>query len=104
MKAEFSKIVSQHQKRVVIFVDDLDRLQPQKAVEVLEVLKVFLDCENCVFVLGDNRNDSTDSRDPSIGMIDTREILGKAIFLLFPGSGEKKNTAPRDFHRIGALN
>ena len=37
--------------RVVIFVDDLDRLQPEKAVEVLEVMKVFLDCEKCVFVL-----------------------------------------------------
>ena len=60
--------------------------------------------DGCIFAMGDNRNNSRDSRDPSIGMIDTREILGKAIFLLFPGSGEKGNTAPRDFHRIGALN
>ena len=37
--------------RVVIFIDDLDRLEPQKAVELLEVLKIFLDCEDCVFVL-----------------------------------------------------
>lgn len=37
--------------RVVIFIDDLDRLNPVKAVELLEVLKVFLDCEKCVFVL-----------------------------------------------------
>lgn len=37
--------------RVVIFVDDLDRLQPSRAVELLEVLKLFLDCRNCVFVL-----------------------------------------------------
>lgn len=37
--------------RVILFVDDLDRLNPQKAVELLEVLKNFLDCENCVFVL-----------------------------------------------------
>ena len=60
--------------------------------------------DGCIFAMGDNRNNSRDSRDPSIGMIDTREILGKAIFLLFPGSGEKGNTAPRDFYRIGALN
>ena len=60
--------------------------------------------EGCIFAMGDNRNGSRDSRDPSIGMIDTREVLGKALFLLFPGSGEKKNAAPRDFHRIGALN
>ena len=59
--------------------------------------------DGCIFAMGDNRNNSRDSRDPSIGMIDTREILGKAIFLLFPGSGEKGNTAPRDFHRIGAI-
>lgn len=37
--------------RVVIFVDDLDRLQPARAVELLEVLKLFLDCKNCVFIL-----------------------------------------------------
>lgn len=38
-------------ERVVIFIDDLDRLEPRKAVELLEVLKIFLDCKNCVFVL-----------------------------------------------------
>jgi len=37
--------------RIVVFVDDLDRLHPAKAVELLEVLKVFLDCDNCVYVL-----------------------------------------------------
>ena len=45
------KIRKENKDRVVIFVDDLDRLQPEKAVELLEVLKVFLDCENCVYVL-----------------------------------------------------
>jgi len=37
--------------RVLVFIDDLDRLQPLRAVELLEVLKIFLDCEKCVFVL-----------------------------------------------------
>ncbi|MDD3193430.1 MAG: signal peptidase I [Oscillospiraceae bacterium] len=40
--------------------------------------------EGCVFVMGDNRNRSLDSRDSSIGMVDQRYILGKAIFRLFP--------------------
>jgi len=59
--------------------------------------------EGCVFVMGDNRNNSRDSRDPDIGLVDRREILGKAVFLVFPGTGEDGNAAPRDYDRIGAL-
>lgn len=36
-------------KRIVFYIDDLDRLQPLRAVELLEVLKIFLDCEKCVY-------------------------------------------------------
>ena len=60
--------------------------------------------EGCVFAMGDNRNRSRDSRYPAIGMIDEREILGKAVFLLIPGNGDEGNRAPRDFSRIGVLN
>ncbi len=55
--------------------------------------------EGCVFVMGDNRNNSSDSRNPQIGLIDKREILGKAVFLLFPGKDPL--TDKRDFKRIG---
>ncbi len=37
---------------MVVFVDDLDRCLPDKAVEVLEAIKLFLDVPGCVFVLG----------------------------------------------------
>jgi len=59
--------------------------------------------DGCIFAMGDNRNGSKDSRHPDIGMIDTREILGRAVFLMFPGMGEDGNEAPRDFDRIGVL-
>ena len=38
-------------KRVVFFVDDLDRINPVDAVEVLEALKNVFDIPNCIFVL-----------------------------------------------------
>ena len=57
--------------------------------------------KGCLFVMGDNRNSSRDSRYPEIGQIDKREILGKAILLIFPGSGEYG--IERNFSRIGAL-
>ncbi len=40
--------------------------------------------EGCVFVMGDNRNRSTDSRKAEIGMVDTRLILGKVLYIVFP--------------------
>ncbi|MBO4608658.1 MAG: signal peptidase I [Lachnospiraceae bacterium] len=36
------------------------------------------------FVLGDNRNDSMDSRYPNVGPIKKDEFIGKAVFRLFP--------------------
>jgi len=38
--------------KLVVFVDDLDRCTPDKAIQVLEALKLFLDAPGCVFVLG----------------------------------------------------
>lgn len=59
--------------------------------------------EGCVFVMGDNRNRSRDSRYPDIGLIDKREILGQAVFLFFPGTGDAPFDGPRDFSRIGVI-
>ena len=57
--------------------------------------------KGCIFVMGDNREGSMDSRHPEIGLIDTRQVLGKAVFLIFPGTGQYNQ--PRDFGRIGVL-
>ena len=40
--------------------------------------------DGCVFVLGDNRNESTDSRRDTIGMVDERLIIGKVLFVVYP--------------------
>ncbi len=57
--------------------------------------------DDCIFVLGDNRGVSLDSRSPEIGQIDKREVLGKAIFLMLPGTNH--NEQLRDFDRVGVI-
>ncbi len=42
-------------RRLVVFIDDLDRCLPEQAVSVLEAIKAFLHIEGCVFVLGIDR-------------------------------------------------
>ena len=59
--------------------------------------------EGCVFAMGDNRNISKDSRYLEIGLVDCREILGKAIFLVIPGTNDNRNPQPRDYTRIGVI-
>lgn len=55
--------------------------------------------EDCIFVLGDNRNRSSDSRNPAIGQIRLDEVLGKVLFIVFPGA----ENGSREFDRLGTV-
>ena len=57
--------------------------------------------DGCVFVMGDNRNESKDSRSLEIGQVDKREILGKAVLLFLPG--HDPYTGKQEFSRIGVI-
>jgi len=46
--------------------------------------------EGQLFVMGDNRNRSLDSRDADIGFVDERYIIGKVYFIVMPFSNMKK--------------
>ena len=40
--------------------------------------------EGSIFVMGDNRNHSSDSRDVTLGTVDERYVLGRAVCVLLP--------------------
>ena len=73
--------------RGVVYIDEV----PIEEDYIAELTKNKLDFigpqtvpEGCVFVMGDNRNASTDSRKSEIGMVDNRTILGKVYYVAFP--------------------
>lgn len=52
---EFKKITKEYVSKdgkLVIFIDDLDRCIPEKAIDVLESMKLFLNVERCLFIIG----------------------------------------------------
>lgn len=57
--------------------------------------------EGELFLMGDNRNRSSDSRNSALGAVDERLIIGKAVLLVFPGKDSL--TDKRDFSRLGSL-
>ena len=73
--------------RGVVYIDG----SPLEEDYIAELTKTKLDFigpqkvpKGCVFVMGDNRNASTDSRRKEIGMVDERMILGRAYYVAFP--------------------
>lgn len=51
LKKDLENKITKSKKEFVIFIDDLDRLPPLKALEVLETLQLFLHLKNCIFIL-----------------------------------------------------
>lgn len=87
----------------IVYVDDAALEEPYVSSDMLHEGVVFpLVVEpGSIFVMGDNRYVSQDSRSPEIGLIDRREVLGKAILLFLPGTD--RGRVQRDFSRIGVF-
>lgn len=76
----------------IVYVDGVALTEPYTKTPTTVRLEDEIDFpvyvpDNCIFVMGDNRNWSLDSRSQRIGdngMIDTRHVLGKAVYRIFP--------------------
>lgn len=73
--------------RGIVYVDGEALDEPyinEPTMQHLDFLGEITVPEGCVFVMGDNRNHSTDSRDDRIGCVDVGYIMGKVYFTVFP--------------------
>ena len=95
------KIVKTSLTQSSVYVDDVLLDEPYIASPTKNDNFSVTVQKGCVFVMGDNRAVSQDSRSSEIGQVDCREILGKALFLFLPGSDPL--TKNRDYNRIGVL-
>ena len=71
----------------VVYVDGVAQDEPYtKTLTTLKEGTVFplVVGEGKVFVMGDNRNNSTDSRDTRVGCVDERDIMGAAVLRVLP--------------------
>ena len=62
--------------------------------------------EGELFVMGDNRNHSEDSRFSDVGCVKKEAVLGKVLFVVFPGRQTNEYgtvTGGRSWHRFGAV-
>ena len=65
--------------------EDYEVMEPiSEAFDMDYPVSTFTVPDDSIFVLGDNRNNSIDSRSESVGFIRLDEINGKALFRLFP--------------------
>ncbi|MCP4045223.1 MAG: hypothetical protein GY732_04450 [Gammaproteobacteria bacterium] len=83
-KVEFKRLVSLWARdgdirRVVVFVDDLDRIRPVLALELLEAIKNFIDVPGCVFVIALDYEVVQRGMIEKLGL-DLQKASGKSLF------------------------
>jgi len=83
-RGEFERLVSMWVEsgegcRVVIFIDDLDRIRPVLALELLEAIKNFIDVPGCIFVMALDYEVVQRGMVEKLG-VDLQKTSGKAFF------------------------
>lgn len=87
-----------------VSVDGVVLDEPYINEEMLPIYEVPMEVtveKDCIFVMGDNRNHSSDSRVESIGQIKLDQVLGKVLCIILPGKDAV--TSERDFGRFGVV-
>lgn len=96
-----NRITESRQRGVIVFVDDLDRLNPPVAVEILELLKNVFTLDNCIFVLAIDYDVVVKGLEPKFGKLtDKNEREFRSFFdkiIQVPFSLPVSSYRPMDF-------
>ncbi len=80
---EFKKEEKPINKKLIIFIDDLDRCNPKFAIKFLEYIKHLFSCPNCIFVLALDENQLKSSVNKIYGSENAEGFLAKIIDFYF---------------------
>lgn len=67
-----------------VFVGGEELNEPYIKEKTLQNYGLVIVPQDAIFVMGDNRNCSKDSRDSSVGFVPLKNVVGKAIFVFWP--------------------
>jgi signal peptidase I len=67
-----------------VYVDGQVLFEPYIKEKTLQNYSMVVVPQETIFVMGDNRNCSKDSRDPAVGFVPLKNVVGKAVFIFWP--------------------
>ena len=82
LRADFETSINECLKgrSLVVFIDDLDRCLPEKTIEIIEVIKIFLDVPKCIYVIGV-----------------AKEVIEQVIEVRYKSKGQKISNIGKDY-------
>ncbi|MBF8970558.1 P-loop NTPase fold protein [Streptococcus sp. NLN76] len=91
LKENFQSLINDfcsqhHVDRLFFFIDDLDRVEPQYALELMEAIKLFLDCKQCVFIIAIDHevvNTALEKKYPNLSQTKRDSFFDKLIQVPF---------------------
>ena len=83
-KGELEQELRRLDRKIMVLIDDLDRLEPGEVVEVLRLVRAVVDFPNVVFVLCYSREVVSKSLEAALNVNSGDEFLGKIIQVSYP--------------------
>ncbi|MCB9357494.1 MAG: AAA family ATPase [Calditrichaeota bacterium] len=103
LKAKISELLRKQDRRIVIFIDDIDRLAADEVRELFRLVRTLADFANVTYLLAFDRNATVTALDllqPGKGSEFLEKIVQVSFNVPFPGEGEIERLIDDTLSRI----